>query len=114
MTDQQFCGNCGTQRQPGAAFCAKCGASFGPVPMGNAVSHQQGLAQGLQQIEYMRMKLIVGRLIGIAIGLVLWWVILGPLFGDNPLLVAVSLVVVLFGGLYVGQMVVLSMVANRK
>lgn len=109
MTDQVFCASCGTQRQPGAAFCPKCGAAFGPT-----AGAQQGLAQGLQQLEYMRMKLIVGRLAGIAVGLVLWWLVLGPALGDNPLLVLVSLVGVVFGGLYVGQMVVLSMVAGRK
>lgn len=60
------------------------------------------------ELEKMRMKLVVGRLIGIAIGLTIWWLVIGPVFADNPLIIAIGLLVALFGGMYVGSLVVMS------
>lgn len=74
---------------------------------------QANVAAGLYQLEQLRVKLIVGRLIGIAIGLALWWFVLGPAFNQNVLAIWVSFFVVLFGGLWVGTMVTLSLVSGR-
>ena len=109
MTDQTFCGGCGARRHPETAFCGSCGAAFTTTSASQGTV-QQGLASGLIEIEKMRAKLVAGRLAGISVGLALWWFILGPTFGGDFIPTSVSLVVVLFGGLYVGQMLVLSLV----
>lgn len=106
-TSQAYCPSCGTQRAPGAAFCASCGSRFDAAPAVDQGNVQQGLAGGLVELEKMRVKLIVGRVIGIAIGLAIWWFVIGPTFADNPLIIFVGLIVLAFGGLYLGQMAVL-------
>jgi uncharacterized membrane protein YvbJ len=106
MTDQAYCPTCGVQRLQEAAFCASCGARFQPA---GAPSIQQGLAGGMLELEQMRMKLIVGRLIGIAIGLAIWWFVIGPTFADNPLIIFGALIALAFGGLYAGTLTVLAL-----
>lgn len=112
--DQGFCPSCGTPRSAGR-FCASCGADLmAAAPAAPSPSLQAGMATGLYQLEQLRLKLIVGRLAGIAVGLALWWFVLGPSFGGDFIPTAVSLVVVLFGGLWVGQMVTLSVLSGRR
>lgn len=113
MSSQLFCGTCGTGRPEGAIFCPKCGAGFAAAAS-PAPALQQGLAYGLRELEIMRMKLIVGRLAGLVIGLLIWWFVLGPASGGNPLVVLAGFAVLAFGGLYAGQLVVLSMVGGKR
>ena len=75
---------------------------------------QQGLAVGPQQIEALRRKVIVGRVIGVAIGLAIWWLVIRPTLGDNPLVALVALGLVTFGGQCYGTMVVGSMVGGKR
>lgn len=101
MNDQAYCPSCGAARAAGAAFCSSCGTSFAQAP-----SAQQGLAGGLYEIEKMRAKLIPARILGILAGGATWWFVVGPM--DNTILTLVALPVLLFGGMWVGQMIALS------
>lgn len=69
---------------------------------------QQGMAAGLYEIEKLRVKLVIGRLVGIAVAVAAWWFLIPTL--HDPGAIIVGLLVALFGGLWVGQMVTLSMV----
>jgi hypothetical protein len=108
-----FCPQCRTPRAPGAEVCVKCGNQFVDAPHQPA-SGQPGLATGLQETEALRIKVIVGRLIGVVIGLTIWWFAIRPSLGDNPLPALVTLGLVTFGGQYFGTTVVWSVFAGRR
>jgi hypothetical protein len=75
---------------------------------------QQSLATELQETEALRIKVIVGRLIGVVIGITIWWFAIRPSLGDNPLAVLVTLGLVTFGGQYFGTTVVWSVFGGRR
>lgn len=104
-----FCPHCGAARQ-GGAFCSSCGAAFEAAPGGGSI--QQGLAGGLLEIEQMRLKLIPFRIIGIVLGLAVWYLVVGP--NMEPLLTLIALPVLAFGGLYVGNIAALYLFSGRR
>ena len=112
------CPQCRTPRAPGAEFCVECGNQFDDAPLQPESSPQsmtaRQVAAGSQEIEALRIKVIVGRLVGVVIGLAIWWFAIRPALGDNPLAVLVTLGLATFGGLYYGTTVVWSMFAGRR
>lgn len=115
MNDAAFCPRCGTQRQPAMTFCGKCGLDFGSTqpapPPGGGQSVQGSLSAGLYEIEQLRVKLIMGRLLTMAVALVVWWWAI-PIIKD-PLLLIVTLLVALVGGLWLGTMLTLSFLRGK-
>lgn len=102
-----FCPDCGAART--GPVCATCGTRFDAAPAIRA-----GLASGLLTIEQLRMRLIPFRLAGLAAGLALWWFVAGPAFASSALLILGSLVVLVFGGFYLGNVVALYLLARRR
>lgn len=96
------CSNCGQALQAGVAFCSGCGASTAHVQQ--QLTSQQGLAQAGLEVQQFNLLLVVGRVLGLVIGLGVWWFAAGPIFGETqPLLVIVSLFVLAGLGILVGQ-----------
>lgn len=72
-------------------------------------SRQPNLADGLYEVEQLRGKLIVFRLVGLAVGIALWWLVVVQLTPHAIVLWAVALVVAAFGGVYAGTLVGLAL-----
>jgi hypothetical protein len=68
----------------------------------------QGLAQAGLEVQSFNAALIIGRLVGLAVGMAILWFIVGPAFGtENPLAVIAAFFILAFGGLLAGQWVTL-------
>jgi uncharacterized membrane protein len=108
-----FCSNCGTALQPGAAFCSKCGAATASQPpqaQQAPMNARQGLAQAGLEIQAFNGLLILGRLVGLAVGMAILWFVVGPALGEeNPLAVIAAFLVLAFGGLLAGQWITLQL-----
>lgn len=79
----------------------------GPLP---APVLRRGLerAAGLYEVQTLEVKLTVGAITGIAAAVSLWSFLAGSIFGDNLILLFVSLFGLGFAGLLIGAMVTLS------
>ena len=82
-------------------------ASFPGHPAPPGVT--QDVAAGMLELEKLRLKLIPFRIAGIAIGLAVWWFVLGPVLGGDLLPTAIALGACVFGGLYLGNVTGLSL-----
>lgn len=71
-------------------------------------STQEGVAGGLLELEKLRAKLIPFRIVGLIAGLALWWFVVGPALGGNPITTLIALVVLAGGGVYLGNIIGLS------
>lgn len=67
----------------------------------------QGLAQAGLEVQSFNAALVVGRVIGFAIGMAILWFFVGPAFADNPIGVIVAFFALGFGGLLLGQWLML-------
>lgn len=106
-----YCPKCGRGQAPDARFCPNCGEAFDKAAPGPP---QQGLAQGLLVVQGLWLKLVVGRLIGVIVGLAIWWFVAGPLFNGQFVPTVVTLIVLPFAGLLIGQTLVLQAIAGRR
>ena len=79
----------------------------GPLP---APVLRTGLerAAGRYEVQTLEVKLTVGAITGIAAGVALWTFLAGSIFGDNLILLFVSMFGLGFAGLLIGAMVTLS------
>lgn len=117
MTDAAFCPMCGTQRQPGMSFCGKCGYDYGSTPASPAGtmqargSIQGGVAGGMYELEQLRVKLMIGRLLTVAVVLAVWWWAI-PIIKD-PLALIATFLLALFGGIWLGTMLTLNLLRSR-
>lgn len=107
-----YCSNCGAARGVGAN-CANCGAAYDQVAAPSGRGIEPSLAQGLITVQNLQAKLIVGRLIGLAAGLLIWWFVLGPALRGNFLGTIVAFFVLAFAGTFIGGRLVLEMIAGR-
>lgn len=120
MATPVYCTSCGRARAVDGSFCAGCGRPFDQLvtPVGSLYSPatpQQGMAQSALQVQALMAKVVVGRIVGLVVGILAWFFLAGPLFIGNFLLIFVSLVVLAFVGLYVGQtLVLMAMAGNRR
>jgi hypothetical protein len=98
-----YCSNCSTQLQPGVAFCGSCGAATSVQPPA-----MQGLAQAGLEVQSYNVALVVGRIVGLAVGIAILWFIVGPMLGpDNAFGIIAAFFVLAFAGLLAGQWVTL-------
>ena len=104
-----YCSSCGTQLQAGATFCSNCGAAVASTSQ-QQLSAQQGLAQAGLEVQTFNGLLIVGRLIGLAVGMAILWFIVGPMLGpEGALGVIIAFFVLAVGGILAGQWVTLKL-----
>ncbi len=74
-----------------------------PVP-----NRRLGRAAGLYEMQTLEVKLAVGEIAGIAGGIALWWLLAGPILGDNPILLFLGLFGLGFAGMLIGAMLTLN------
>lgn len=112
MTATGFCANCGTARGSGA-FCGNCGAAYAPSRPSMAIAPEPDIARALIHVQNLGIKLVIGRLIGLALALLLWWYVVVPASGENILVLFVSLPVLAFAGIFAGGRATLELLAGR-
>ena len=125
----EFCPRCGTQRTGAFRYCRSCqfdfdaGPALGgplpppspsvppasapsdPAPSLTITSTKADVASAMLDLERLRLVLIPFRLIGVALGGILWWITGGALYDiGGVVVVLIALVVLAFGGLYLGNL----------
>lgn len=111
MVAPAYCPSCGRAQVADAKFCSGCGQSFEATAAG---SPQQGLAAGLLVVQNLWLKLVVGRVIGLVAGLAIWWFVAGPMLNGDFFPTIIAFFALAFGGVLVGQTLVLQSVAGRR
>lgn len=104
-----FCSSCGAQLQPGAAFCANCGAAVSTAPQQpEQATARQGLAQASLEVQAFNLRLLAGRIVGFIVAMVILAVFIGPALGlEGAFGVLIAFFVLAFAGLFAGQWVAL-------